>query len=53
MAKKAKFYAVKKGNSVGVFETWEECNNSIKGFAGAEYKSFISLEEAEEFVLNY
>ena len=50
MAKKAKFYAVKKGNSVGVFETWEECNNSIKGFAGAEYKSFISLEEAEAYL---
>ncbi len=50
MAKKMKFYAVKKGAKVGIFETWEECSNSTNGFAGAEYKSFVSREEAEAYL---
>ena len=50
MAKRSKFYAVKKGINVGIFETWEECSKSIIGFAGAEYKSFVSREEAEAYL---
>ena len=50
MAKKSKFYAVKKGANIGIFETWEECSKSIIGFAGAEYKSFASREEAEAYL---
>lgn len=45
-----KYYAVKKGNNVGIFDNWEECQNSIKGFKGAIYKSFKTEEEAEEFM---
>lgn len=46
-----KYYAVKKGNEVGIFESWEECEKSIKGFRGADYKSFKNREDAEQFLL--
>lgn len=50
MAKK--YYAVRKGRSTGVFETWAECKKNIDGFSGAVYKGFESREEAEAFVEN-
>ena len=49
MAKK-KYYGVKKGKIIGVFETWDECKSSIEGFSGAEYKSFPTYEEAQAYV---
>ena len=39
MAKK-KFYAVRNGRKTGIFLTWEECEQQVKGFKDAEYKSF-------------
>ena len=30
MAKK--YYAVKKGRKTGVFETWDECKQSVSGY---------------------
>lgn len=45
-----KFYAVKKGNDIGVFKTWEECKKSVYKYSGAIYKSFNSLEEANKFI---
>lgn len=45
-----KFYAVKSGRKVGIFDNWAECNESIQGFSGAVYKSFTSEEEAEAFL---
>lgn len=50
MAKKTKYYAVKKGNKMGVFDTWEECQEAVKGFSGAEYKSFETEEEANAYL---
>lgn len=44
--KKPKFYTVWKGNEPGVYTTWNECQAQIKGAEGALYKSFPSLEEA-------
>lgn len=49
MAKK-NFYAVKKGNEVGIFTTWKECENSISGFSGSEYKGFKTKSEAEAYL---
>lgn len=46
----AKFYAVRKGKKTGIFSTWDECKEQVTGFKGAVYKSFKTLEEAEEFV---
>ncbi|MDY3360013.1 MAG: viroplasmin family protein [Clostridium celatum] len=30
MAKKKMFYAVKAGNNIGIFNTWAECEQSVK-----------------------
>jgi ribonuclease HI len=46
------FYAVAKGRHVGVFSTWEQCNNSVIGFPGSAYKKFKSFAEAEAFTIN-
>lgn len=48
--KEKKYYAVKKGIKPGVYETWEECKENIRGFSGAEYRSFKTKEEAQAFV---
>ena len=47
---KSKFYAVKVGRNRGIFYTWDECKAQVDGFPGAKYKSFQSLEEANEFL---
>lgn len=47
---KNKIYAVKKGNKIGIFSTWEECQEATKGFPNAEFKSFISPEEAQAYL---
>ena len=49
MAKK-KFYAVRKGMQTGIFESWPECQKMILGYHNAEYKSFSTKEEAEQYV---
>lgn len=45
-----KYYAVKQGKNRGIFRTWDECRASVDGFAGAEYKGFARLEEAEAYM---
>lgn len=45
-----KFYAVRKGREKGIFNTWSECQEKIKGYSGAEYKSFKTLEEASDYL---
>ena len=47
---KQKFYAVRNGNKIGVFDTWDECKASVDGFSGAEYKSFKTYDEAIAFI---
>ena len=49
MAKK-KIYAVRKGRKTGLFNTWDECKEQINGFSGAEYKSFLTEDEAIEYL---
>ena len=45
-----KFYAVKKGYKPGIYTTWAECQEQVKSFKGALYKSFSSEEDAKIFV---
>ncbi|KAF2857141.1 hypothetical protein K470DRAFT_198643, partial [Piedraia hortae CBS 480.64] len=45
-----KYYAVRVGRVPGIYETWEECAAQTKGFPKATFKSFGTLNEAEEFV---
>lgn len=44
---KEKYYVVWKGRKPGIFTTWAECEQQVKGFVAAEYKSFGSRLEAE------
>ena len=52
MPKKMKFYVVWKGNKEGIYTTWDECKQQVLGVPGAKYKSFSSLEEAEQAYSN-
>ena len=45
MAKK--YYVVWQGRETGIFYDWDTCKKQIDKFAGAKYKSFKSLTEAE------
>ena len=47
---KKKYYAVRKGTVTGIFESWEECREAVKGYSKPEYKSFSTLAEAENFI---
>ena len=47
MSKKTKYYVVWKGVNPGVYEEWADCQLQIKGYEGALYKSFDTLEEAD------
>ena len=43
---KKNFYAVKCGRKTGIFSTWDECREQIDGFSGAQFKGFVSREDA-------
>ena len=47
---KTKYYAVKVGKNMGIFQTWAQCEEQIKGVSGAQYKSFTTLEDAERYI---
>jgi ribonuclease HI len=54
MAKKQKYYVIWAGHQTGVFDSWKETEKLIKGFQGAQYKSFDSIKDAEDaFKKNY
>lgn len=46
--KKKKYYTVWKGHNTGVFETWNDCKAQIKNYDGAQYKSFLTFDEAKK-----
>lgn len=48
MAKKQKYYVVWQGRKQGIFASWDECREQVHGLAGAQYKSFDTLAEAEQ-----
>jgi ribonuclease HI len=41
-----KYYVVWTGRKAGIYDSWAECEAQTKGFQGARFKSFQSLEEA-------
>jgi len=47
MAKK-KFYVVWEGHKKGVFTSWDICKKQIENFKSAQYKAFVSKNEAEK-----
>ena len=48
MAKKQKYYVVWDGVEPGVYDSWVQCQEQIKGYPNAKYKSFKNRQEAEE-----
>ena len=44
------YYAVKEGRKIGIYNTWNECEEQVKGYSGAKYKKFFSYEEALLFI---
>ncbi|KAJ0125090.1 ribonuclease h [Diaporthe amygdali] len=42
-----RYYAVRAGKIPGVYLSWAECQAMTNGFAGANYKSFSTREEAQ------
>lgn len=51
MASKKRFYVVLKGRRCGIFQTWEETEQYVKGYKGAIYKGFKTLEEAQDWIV--
>lgn len=45
---KKKYYVVWEGNEPGIYDNWTDCQLQIKGYSGARYKSFKTLEAAQE-----
>lgn len=50
MEEHKKFYSVRRGRTTGIFSSWAECREQVHGYAGAVYKSFPTLEEAEQYL---
>ena len=48
--RRQKFYAVRKGRTLGIFDNWEDCERQVKGIA-SEFKSFSTLEEAKAYLV--
>ena len=48
MAKK--YYAVRKGKTTGIFTDWDTCKEAVTGYSGAEYKGFVTAEEAKNYL---
>lgn len=49
-----KFYVVWDGVKPGIYDSWDECQQNIKGYPNAKYKSFPTRQAAEEaFSGNY
>ena len=44
------YYAVANGRAIGVFSTWDECKQSVKGYKNAAYKKFDTKQDADDFV---
>ena len=42
-----KFYVVRKWKKIWIFDSRDECKESVNGFSDAKYKWFSSIEEAE------
>ncbi len=46
MAQKQKYYVVWAGHDTGIFDNWPDCEQQVKGFPGARYKSYPTREAA-------
>lgn len=47
-----RYYAVARGKTTGVFQTWGECQKQVHGFSGALHKGFGTLDQAQAWLLS-
>ena len=47
MSKPQKWYVVWQGRQPGIYASWDECAEQVKGFPDAKYKAFPTRAEAE------
>lgn len=45
-----KYYAVKKGRIPGIYLSWTVCQKQVQGFPGALFRSFETMQEAEDYM---
>lgn len=45
-----KYYAVREGRKPGIYRSWDEAKTQVSGFSNAAYRSFKTLQEAEQFM---
>jgi len=45
---KSKYYVVWVGQKPGIYRSWSDCQAQVVGFPNAKYKSFKTLNEAED-----
>jgi ribonuclease HI len=48
-----KYYAVINGRETGIFLTWEDCKKQVYKFPNPIYKSFLTREQAEDYIKEY
>lgn len=48
VSKKQKYYVVWAGRKPGVYDNWDDCEQEVRGFAGARYKAFETLDLAKQ-----
>lgn len=46
----SKYYAVYRGKHSGIFTNWVDASKMVSGFSGSIYKSFLTLELAQEWL---
>lgn len=47
------YYAVKRGNTIGVFENWTECQKAVQGYPNSDFKKFNTIDEAEAYIIDF
>lgn len=52
MGKRKKFFAVRIGRKVGVFDNWHDTQESTSGYANADFKGFETESEARNYLEN-
>jgi viroplasmin and RNaseH domain-containing protein len=40
-------YVVRRGRKTGIFDTWDECEEQVKGFPDNDFVGYTILEDAE------
>lgn len=47
------FFAVARGRQVGIYRTWNECQEQVTKFSRAAFKKFNNRADAEAFIASY